>query len=99
LIGVSYQGQPTIIEIKTDTPIKITIECKGKNYPRMIMPDDPDVLNLKIVKMALVDYIAAMWGVCSIVLTHHCLITLNRILAAMGIPNPCSLDIPQNKTG
>ena len=99
MIVVGYQGQPTIIETKTDAPIKITIECKGKNFPRMIMPDDLDVLNLKIVKTALVDYIAAMWGACSFVLTRHCLVTLNRIWAATWIPNPCSLDIPQNEAG
>jgi hypothetical protein len=99
LTDVSYLGQPTIIKIKTDTPMKITIEHKGKDFPHMIMPNDPDVLNLKIVKTALVDYIAAIWGACSFVLTHHCLITLNRIWVATGIPNPCSLDVPQNEKG
>jgi hypothetical protein len=49
LIDVGYLGQPTIIEIKTDTPVKVTIERKGKDFLCMIMPDDPDVLNLKIM--------------------------------------------------
>jgi hypothetical protein len=33
------------------------------------MPNDTDVLNLKIIKMALVDYNATKWGACSFVNT------------------------------